>query len=201
MASVVTSASMSLDGYIAGPAESGFELLFAWHNNGDIEVPSADPRWSFRLTAASAEHVRGQLAEFGALVVGRRLFDLTGGWDGSHPFGVPIFVVTHKAPDDWAHPDAPLTFVTDGLESAVRRARAVAGDRAVGVAAGEMARQALDAGLLDEIRVDLVPVLLGGGTRLIGDLADAPVRLGTPVVRESEGVTHLRYPVVRAPGV
>src|SRR2546423_12175246 len=73
MGNVITSASMSLDGFIAGPAETGFEHLFAWHRNGEIEVPSADPRWSYRVSPASAEHLREQMDGFGALVVGRRL--------------------------------------------------------------------------------------------------------------------------------
>ncbi|QXJ23291.1 dihydrofolate reductase family protein [Actinomadura graeca] len=197
MTKVISSASMSLDGFIAGPSESGFEYLFAWHRNGDVNVPSADPRWSFQVTETSADHIREQLATFGALVVGRRLFDVTRGWGGNHPCGVPIFVVTHRAPVDWPHPDAPFTFVTDGLESAVRQAKAVAGERHVGVAAGDMARQALDAGLLDELQIDLVPVLLGSGTRLLGDLAHAPVTLSGPTVAESIGVTHLRYQVNR----
>ncbi|MFI6434940.1 dihydrofolate reductase family protein [Streptomyces sp. NPDC050759] len=196
MGKVVTSASVSLDGFIAGPAETGFEHLFAWHHNGDIEVPSADPRWSFRLSEASADHLRQQMRVFGALVVGRRLFDLTHGWGGSHPFGVPVFVVTHRPPTDWAHPEAPFTFVTDGLDSAVRQAKDCAGERVVGVAAGDLARQALDAGLLDEIHVDLVPVLLGGGSRFIEGLTKTPVTLGTPPrVVESSGVTHLYYEV------
>ncbi|MGI5320902.1 hypothetical protein [Actinomadura nitritigenes] len=74
-------------------------------------------------------------------MVGRKLFDLTQGWGGTHPFGVPVFVVTHKAPDDWRHEG--FTFITDGVENAVRQAADVAGDKAVGVAAGDMARQAL----------------------------------------------------------
>jgi dihydrofolate reductase len=197
MGKVITSASMSLDGFIAGPAETGFEHLFAWHRNGDVEVSSADPRWSFSVAPASADHLREQLDRFGALVVGRRLFDLTQGWGGNHPFGVPIFIVTHQAPVDRAHPEAPYTFVTDGLHSAVRKAKDIAGTKDVGVAAGDLARQALDAGLLDEIHVDLVPVLLGGGTRLVGDLSRTPVRLRTPRVRESAGVTHIQYTVDR----
>jgi dihydrofolate reductase len=112
MSKVITSASMSLDGFIAGPGNSGFEHLFAWHRNGDVEVASADPRWAFQVEAVSATHLRDQLASTGALVVGRRLFDLTNGWGGTHPFGVPVFVVTHAAPRDWPHPDAPFTFVT-----------------------------------------------------------------------------------------
>lgn len=195
MGKVTTSASMSLDGFIAGPAETGFDHLFAWHRNGDIEVPSADPRWSFRLSPPSAEHLRQQMAAFGALVVGRRLFDVTQGWGGGHPFGVPVYVVTHRAPADRAHPEAPFTFVTDGLHSAIQQAKATAGARDVGVAAGDLARQALDAGLVDELHVDLVPVLLGAGTRLVGDLTNAPITLGTPRVVKSAGVTHLYYPV------
>ncbi|MFF4803966.1 hypothetical protein ACFY1U_37260 [Streptomyces sp. NPDC001351] len=79
MGKVITSASMSLDGFIAGPAETGFEHLFGWCRNGDVEVPSADPRWSFRLSPPGAEHLRQRMAAFGALVVGRRLFDVTQG--------------------------------------------------------------------------------------------------------------------------
>jgi dihydrofolate reductase len=195
MSKVTTSASVSLDGFIAGPGNSGFEHLFGWHRNGDVEVATADPRWTFRVAAASATHLRDQLASTGALVVGRRLFDLTDGWGGTHPFGVPVFVVTHEAPHDWPHPDAPFTFVTGGVADAVRQARAVAADRTVGVAAGDIARQALDGGLIDEIQVDLVPVLLGAGTRLFGDLVKAPRTLQQLRVAESAGVTHLYYQV------
>ncbi|GLY89787.1 dihydrofolate reductase family protein [Actinoallomurus iriomotensis] len=195
MGKIVTSASMSLDGYISGPDESGFEHLFGWHQGGDVEFSAADPRWSFRTTEASAGHLREQLAGTGALVVGRRLFDVTEGWGGNHPFGVPVFVVTHRKPDDPPFPGGPFTFVTDGVESAIAQARQVAGGKDVGVAAGQMARQALAAGLLEEIGVDLVPVLLGGGIRFFDTIADAPVVLGAPRVIEGNGVTHLRYPV------
>ena len=196
MSKVITSASVSLDGFIGGPGNSGFEYLFAWHRNGDFEVTSADPRWTFRVAAASATHLRDQLTSTGALVVGRRLFDLTNGWGGSHPFGVPVFVVTHDAPREWPHPNAPFTFVTDGVEDAVRQAKAVARNQAVGVAAGDIARQALDAGLVDEIQIDLVPVLLGAGTRLFGDLVKAPRTMKQLRVVESAGVTHLYYQVL-----
>ncbi|MDL4814386.1 dihydrofolate reductase family protein [Actinomadura opuntiae] len=192
MGKVITSAAMSLDGFIAGPDETGFEHLFAWHATGDVEIPSRDPRWSFRVTSASAPAIHAML-DVGALVVGRRLFDLTQGWGGGHPLGAPVFVVTHRAPDDWAHPDAPFTFVTDGVESAVRQAREAADGKDVGVAAGDLARQALDAGLVDEIWVDLVPVLLGSGTRFVDGLGEAPVVLENPEVLQGDRVTHLRY--------
>ena len=193
MGLVTTSASMSLDGYISGPAESGFEHLFAWHRNGTVEVAANDPRWQFSVTESTAAHLRQQLESTGALVVGRRLYDVADAWGGRHPFDVPVFVVTHRPPTD-VPTGSPFRFVTDGVPAAIQQARQVAGDRTVGVAAGEMARQAVAAGLIDEVHVDLVPVLLGGGTRLFGEL-DKPVQLGSPRVVDSNGVTHLYYVV------
>jgi dihydrofolate reductase len=194
MAKVIIGASMSLDGYIAGPNETGFDHLFAWHNNGEVLIPAADDRWSFHVGKASEPVIR-EYMDVGAIVCGRRLFDITQGWSGSHPLGAPIFVVTHTVPADWPHPDAPLTFVTDGVESAVRQAQSAAGDKNVSVAAGNVGWQAFEAGLVDEVHVELVPVFLGGGTRFVDEIADAPVVLGNPRVIEGDRVTHLRYPV------
>lgn len=191
MAKVITSAAMSLDGYISGPGESGFEHLFGWHQTGDVELGTAHPSLGFKVTPQSGGYLRELVEGTGALVVGRKLFDLTQGWGGTHPFGVPVFVVTHKAPDDWPHEG--FTFVTDGVESAVRQAAEVAGGKAVGVAAGDMACQALAAGLVDEFWIDLVPVLLGGGTPFVGSVAGAPIVLADPRVIEGRGVTHLIY--------
>ncbi|MFE0020699.1 dihydrofolate reductase family protein [Amycolatopsis sp. NPDC059021] len=195
MTKVIAGASMSLDGFIAGPDETGFEHLFRWLGSGDVEVPTADPGHTLRMSAVDAEYLREQWDSTGAIVVGRRLFDFTRGWGGSHPIGRPVVVVTHRVPEGWD--DTPFTFVTDGVASAVERARALAGDGWVGVNGGTMARQCLEAGLLDTIGVDLVPVLLGKGVPLFGELANAPVRLGAPQVVEGSGVTHLRYDVVR----
>jgi dihydrofolate reductase len=194
MTEVYAGASMSLDGFIAGPDESGFEHLFRWMAGGDVEVPTAQPGRTLR-TSASAGILRRQLDDVGALVVGRRLFDLTGGWGGNHPFGVPVVVLTHQVPDGWPRAGAPFTFVTDGIENAIATARTIAEGRHVGVNGGTIARQALDAGLLDRIQVELVPVLLGGGVPLFGELASAPVELDGAEVVEGVGVTHLRYRV------
>jgi len=197
MSKVYTGASMSLDGYISGPNESGFEHLFKWYGNGDVEVPTADPAMTMRITQVSADHFRGIIDGSGALVVGRKLFDSTGGWGGRHPMDRPVVVVTHKAPEDWPA-DTPFTFVTDGIESAIATAKELAGDKVVGVNGGTIARQCLDAGLLDEIWVDLVPVLLGGGTPFFEQLGTAPVELEGPIsVAEGRDVTHLRYRVRR----
>ena len=198
MSKIVAGACMSLDGFIAGPEESGFEHLFAWLGNGDVEVPAAQPERTLRTTAASAEVLREHAAAVGALVVGRRLFDLTKGWGGTHPWGVPVFVVTHSVPGDWADDGNPFTFVTDGVASAVKRAAEVAGeDKVVGVNGGEMTRQCLELGLLDEVGIDLVPVLLGDGVPMFGKVVGAPVRLSNPTVVEGDGVTHLRYRALR----
>jgi dihydrofolate reductase len=198
MTKVYTGASMSLDGYISGPAESGFEHLFKWYGNGDVELPTTHPEMTFRLTPVSAEHFRNVIDMTGALVVGRRLFDLTDGWGGNHPIGKPVVVVTHSVPEGWPRDDAPFTFVTDGIESAIEQAKALAGDKVVGVNGGTIASQCLDAGLLDEVWVDLVPVLLGGGTRFFDQLGGAPFELEGPIsVVEAADVTHLRYRVRR----
>jgi dihydrofolate reductase len=198
MTKVFTGASMSLDGYIAGPGESGFEHLFRWYGNGDVEVPTADPNLTPRMTEESARYFREVADSTGAIVVGRKLFDFTDGWGGTHPLDVPVVVLTHSVPDGWPREGAPFTFVGEGIERAVAAAQAQAGDKAVAVNGGTIARQALDAGLLDEVWVDLVPVLLGGGTPFFSELGTAPVELEGPLsVMDAKDVTHLRYRVRR----
>src|SRR5918998_3310849 len=146
MSKVYTGASMSLDGYIAGPNESGFEHLFKWYGNGDVEVPTTKPDMTLRLTRQSADHWLAAVERTGALVVGRKLFDYTNGWDAEHPMGVPVVVLTHRPPpEDWPQ-NAPFTFVSDGIEAAVAKARALAGDKTVGVNGGPIAGQCLEAG-------------------------------------------------------
>ena len=194
MTAVIANMSMSLDDFIADPSD-GVEHLFKWYGNGDVSVPTAQPDRTFRTSAASAEHLREAFETIGALVSGRRLFDLTGGWGGNHPAGVPVFVVTQNVPDGWPRDDASFTFVTSGVESAIEEARATAGDKYVGVASANIAQQCLNAGLLDEIRVDLIPVLLGDGIRFFDNLKGAPVHLDGPRVIEGTGVTHLHYRV------
>jgi dihydrofolate reductase len=196
MTMVFTGATMSLDGYISGPDETGFEHLFKWYGNGDVVVPTTHEDLTMRLSPVSAEHFRNLMEMTGALVVGRKLFDLTDGWGGIHPLGSPVVVVTHSVPDGWPREDAPFTFVTDGIERAIEQAKELAGDKVVGVNGGTIARQCLDAGLLDEIWVDLAPVLLGGGTPFFAELQRAPVELEGPVsVVQGVDVTHMRFRV------
>jgi dihydrofolate reductase len=200
MGKVMAQAIMSLDGYIA-KQDNTIGRLFDWLQNGEVELrtPAADR--TFHLTAQSAEHWRAWVSSIGALICGRTLFDVADGWNGRHDLDVPDVVVTHQPPTDWvaAHPAAPLTFVTDGVEAAVARAREIAGDRAVLVSGGTIARQCLDLGLLDEVAVDLVPVVMGEGNRpFFGKLSSEDVLLGNPTVCvQGDRVTHLVFPVPR----
>lgn len=196
MGTVVAIMSMSLDGYVAD-ADDGVSDVFGWYFSGDVGVRTASETtgMTFRVSEASAEHLWRLQAEVGAMLTGRRTFEVAEGWAGRHPWDVPAFVVTHDVPDGWPRPGSTVEFVTDGIERAVERAKAAAGPRSVGVHGAETIGSLLDAGLVDELQVDLVPVLLGGGVRLFGDLSDAPLALGSPTVVAAEGVTHLRYPV------
>ncbi len=196
MGKVTTGATMSIDGYIAGPGESGFDLLFRWYNSGDVETPTANPDMTLRTPAASAQHLKELQQGMGALLVGRHLYDMTNAWGGRHPMDVTTVVLTHRPPQDRPLEDENFVFVTEGVETAVAKARQIAGDKNVGVNGGQMARQCLDAGLLDEVHVDLVPVLLGGGTPFFSELGTKPVQLEGPIsVVQGTGVTHITYAV------
>ena len=193
MTKVVAIMSMSLDGYVAD-ANDGVDEVFDWYFSGDVEVPTAST-WTFRVSAPSADHLRGLTAEIGAMLTGRRTFEVAHGWGGQHPWNVPTFVATHHVPDGWPPPGSTVQFVTDGIESAVARAKAAAGPKSVAVHGAQTIQQCLDAGLLDEIHIDLAAVLLGAGVRLFDHLANTPIVLGNPSVVAGVGVTHLRYPV------
>jgi dihydrofolate reductase len=200
MGNVIANATMSLDGYIATP-DDGIGHLFDWYDAGDIEIgnkgrPGDLP--PFHMSKASADYWREFNAELGCLVVGRTLFDVTDGWKGKHPLGTPVVVLTHEPPTDWSYPGSEgFHFVTTGIRDAVELARSLAADKTVAVAAGEMAEQALAAGLLDEIAIDLAPVFLGSGKRFLAGL-DVETLLGdASTVIPSRKVIHLRYPVKR----
>lgn len=196
MTKLVADISMSLDGFVAGPGDDINDLV-AWMFTGEVETPTATEGVAFRTSEASAPVIRGAFEDVGALLSGRRNFDLAQGWGGNHPMGVPTFVVTHAIPDGWPREGSSIHFVTDGLESAVARAREAAGGKIVGVATPNLTQQLLDAGLLDEIHLNLVPVVLGAGVPFFANIASAPVRLEGPDVVDAPGVTHLTYRVKR----
>ena len=195
--------TMSLDGFIAGPNDGpehplgeGGMRLFDWFSAGDTEYGLPGTEMTFMVSSQSVEMLREAHGRMGAFVTGRRTFDITNGWGGNPPLGVPAFVLTHSVPQEWVYEGSPFTFVTDGVESAVEQAKVVAGDKMVAVGAASIVQQCLRAGLLDEIHVDLVPVLLGDGVRLFDHLG-GPVELERTQVVEGVGVTHMTFRVVR----
>jgi dihydrofolate reductase len=197
MSKVIALMSMSLDGYVAD-VNDAVDEPFDWYFSGDVEIPISSPTMdmTFRVSPPSADHLRGLIAEIGAMLTGRRTFEVADGWGGQHPWG-PAFVVTHDVPEGWPRPDSTVHFVTDGIESAVAQAKAAADPRSVAVHGAQTIQQCLDAGLLDEIQLDLAAVVLGSGVRLFDHLANTPLVLGDPKVIAGVGVTHLRYPVTR----
>ena len=156
MTKVIAIMSMSLDGYVAD-ANDGVAEVFDWYFSGDVEVPAASTTsgMTFHVSAPSAGHLRDLQAEVGAMLTGRRTFERADGWGGQHPWDVPAFVVTHNVPDGWPRPGSTVQFVTDGIESAVARAKSAADPKSVGVHGAQTIQQCLDAGLLDEIHIDL----------------------------------------------
>src|SRR4051794_27643695 len=147
MSKVIAIMSMSLDGYVADPND-GVGEVFDWYFSGDvaIETGGADPM-TFKVSGPSAEHIRSLTSELGAVLTGRRTFEVAQGWGGNHAWG-PAFVLTHQIPDGWPRPGSSVHFVSEGIEAAVDRATAAAAGKSVGVHGADTIRQCLDAGLL-----------------------------------------------------
>jgi dihydrofolate reductase len=198
MGTIAAGFSMSLDGFIAGPNDD-VQRLFGWMYLGDtdLKVSTGDRDIELKVSSKSVAQVEERTQAAGAIVSGRRMFDVAGAWGGKHPMDVPVFVVTHTVPHEWVYEGSPFTFVTDGVESALEKARKVAGAKNIGVGGANITRQCLKLGLLDEIQIDLVPVLLGQGVRLFEFLGIEPLELERTGVIESPGVTHLSFRVVK----
>lgn len=193
MTTVVMHNVVSVDGFIAD-ANDDVGPLFDWYGNGGVEINQYA-----RVSKASADYVQPAMARIGTLVVGRHVFDMTNGWEGVPPAGEHLVVVSHRPrPVGW-HPDAPFHFV-DGVAEAVAKARELTGqDRDIGVAAGDVGGQAFALGLVDEVAMDVVPVVFGSGKRYFGSV-DAPHLLEDPhVVIRGDRVLHLRHRVRRQP--
>jgi dihydrofolate reductase len=204
MGKVRTGHTTSLDSFIAGPNDSlevpmgeGGERLLAWYFGGDTEYRLPGTEMVFKVAPQTAELLRKTRTTTGALLTGMRTFDLTHGWGGRHPLDVPVFVVTHKAPPEWVAEGSPFTFVKDGLESAVEQAKVAAGNKDVGVIGANLVQQCIRAGLLDDIHLDVVPVVLGGGIGLFDHLGSGPIELQRTRVIEGAGVTHLTFRLVK----
>ena len=196
MGKVTTQFTMSLDGFIAEPNDE-VGRLFRWYFSGDTSFPVPGSSLAFKVSRVSAGLLQEVWGKIGAIVTGRRDFDVSKAWGGDPPFNVPTFIVTHRVPQEWVKAGSPFTFVTDGVESALAQAKAAAGDKDVSVGGTQITQQCLRAGLIDELQIDLVPILLGAGIRWLDRLGPDPIELENIGVIEGTGVTHLRYRVVK----
>jgi dihydrofolate reductase len=203
MGKVIFNMTMSLDGFVAGPNDSpenglgdGGEGLFNWYFNGDTDVFISEGTPPLKVSKQSAELMREAFSKLGAGIWGRRTFDIAHGWGGNPP-GSPAFIVTHNVPQEWVKEGSPFTFVTDGVESAIRQAKEVAGDKEVVICTPSILQQALKAGLVDEIYVDLAPILIGGGVSMFDHLGIGPVDLECMQVTQTPDVIHLAYRVIK----
>jgi dihydrofolate reductase len=203
MSKVIFNITVSLDGFVAGPNDSpeqglgeGGDVLFNWYFSGDTEIVLSEGTPVLKVSAQSAELMKAAFETYGAGVWGRRTFDIAHAW-GGHPPGTPCFIVTHRPPQEWVYEGSPFTFVTDGVESAIRQARQAAGDKDVVLCTASILQQGLQAGLVDEIHLDVAPVLLGRGVRLFDRIGEQPLVLEMIRAIAAPGVTHLGYRVVK----
>jgi len=192
MGKIFTHLTMSLDGFIANPDDTPGEI-FDWYQAGDVSFPSANEDVSLEVDEASAEVLHELVDGVGALVCGRRLFDITDGWGDQHPMGAPVVVVTHRPvenPERWPR----TTFVGDVAEG-IAAAREIAEDRDVTILSPNIIQQALDLGVVDEVCVSIAPALYGEGIPYFAKLERGHVLFDDPVVVQGTGAVHLRYPV------
>ncbi len=201
MGAVIMHNVVSVDGFIAN-AQDQVGPLFDWYANGDVEVFAGG---EIKVSQASADYVKAMLAGIGSMVIGRHLFDITNGWEGAAPAGDHVVVVSHRPrPSDW-HPEgfnpvhprerqASYYFISD-VAQAIAKAKELAGERTVVVSAGDVGGQALALGLVDEVAMDVAPVVFGSGKRYFGSV-DAQYLLEDPhTVIQGNRVLHLRYRV------
>ncbi|MGI5271611.1 dihydrofolate reductase family protein [Nonomuraea sp. CA-218870] len=193
MSKVVMYGTASVDGFVADDNDQPGPL-FDWLSNGDVPL---DGSGELKVSRTSYDYTRPYWDRIGVTIVGRHVFDLTDGWDGKPPGGIDhVVVVTHRpAPEGW-DPEAPFHFV-GGVEAAVARARELAGERMIEVAAGDVGGQMLAAGLVDEVRMDVVPVVLGSGKRYFGSVSAQHLLEDPDVVIQGDRVLHLLYRVRR----
>jgi dihydrofolate reductase len=200
---VIVDLSMSLDGFITGPNDSielplgeGGERLHDWIFGGKSDRSGTSPRTS--ATDSNREVLDEAFETTGATVMGRRWFDIgEKPWGDDPPFHVPVFVLTHHPRETIKKGKTMFTFITDGIESALEKARAAAGDKNVDVGAANVAQQYIRARLVDELHIHLVPILLGGGVRLFEHLGTEPIELKKTRLIELPDVTHLRFRVIK----
>lgn len=198
MATVIMHAVASLDGFIADE-DDGVGPLFDWYFNGHLPLTdeAGEARHApFRVGERSHAYTRAMWDAVGATVMGRRLFDLTNGWEAEPPAGEHIVVVSHRPkPDGW-HPEADVPFFDD-VTAAIGEARRRAGNRTVALCAGDVGGQALALGLVDEVAIDVVPVVFGRGRHYFGAVDSEHLLEDPHVVIPGDRVLHLAYRVRR----
>jgi dihydrofolate reductase len=199
MSLVVMHNVTSVDGYIADD-DDDVGPLFEWYFNGDQPLAAGemdDPvPGGFGVSQASRDYVQPFWDGIGSMVIGRHLFDMTNGWEGRPPAGEHVVVVSHRPkPDGW-HPEASYHFVDD-VAAAIAKAKELAGERNVAVASGDVGGQALALGLVDEVAMDVVPVVFGSGKRFFGSVDGQHLLEDPDVVIRGDRVLHLRYRVRR----
>lgn len=200
MATVFTSMSVSVDGYVAGrddragqPLGIGGDTLFRWYTDGTLPAARYP---DFRLSQESKRYFDAICDRIGAIVTGRRTYDLASGWSGDGPLpGVPTVILTHEVPEIVPQGSSEYLFVDEGIEVAINKALAAAGGKDVSLMGSGPVQQALRSELLDEIHLSLVPVLLGGGVRLLDRFGGMATNLDCFAVVDAPGVTHLSYRV------
>ncbi|MBC9712659.1 dihydrofolate reductase family protein [Streptomyces sp. TRM66268-LWL] len=191
MGKVVMQNVVSVDGFIADRNDD-VGPLFEWYGNGDTDLGGP----GLKVSKTSAAYVQPLWDSLGTLVIGRRLFDMTNGWEGKAPAGQHVVVVSHRPkPEGW-HPEASYHFEGD-VRSALAKAQELAGERPVGVAAGDVGGQALALGLVDEVAMDVVPVVFGSGKRFFGSVDSQHLLEDPHVVIQGDRVLHLCYRVRR----
>jgi len=203
MGKVTFNMTMSLDGFVAGPNDGpenglgdGGDGLFTWYFSGDTEVFMSEGVPPLKVSKQSAELLKEAISNYGAGVWGRRTFDIAHAWGGNPP-GSPAFIVTHNVPQEWVKEGSPFIFVTDGVESAIHKAMKAAGDKDVVICTPSILQQALKAGLVDEIHVDVAPILIGGGVSLFNQFGIGPINLECIRALQTPHVTHLGFRVVK----
>jgi dihydrofolate reductase len=192
---------VSVDGFIADDNDD-VGPLHEWYFSGDTPVTEGGNQQfdhsgagsRFKVSAASAEYVRSMWDAIGVIVMGRHLFDLVNGWEGDPPTGDHVVVVSHRPkPDGW-HPEASYVFV-DSVTAALDKAQELAGERTIAVNAGEVGGQILTAGLVDEVAMDVVPVVFGSGKRYFGSVDRQHLLEDPHVVIRGDRVLHLKFKV------
>jgi dihydrofolate reductase len=198
MATVVMHAVVSVDGFIADENDD-VGPLFEWYFNGDrplVEETLEERHAAFRISRRSQEYVSSLWGSIGATIQGRHLFDLTNGWEAQPPAGEHLLVVSHRPkPEGW-HPEADVPFFAD-VTAAVEEAKTRAGEGVVAVCAGNVGGQALALGLVDEVAMDVVPVVFGKGKRYFGPVDSQHLLEDPDVVIRGDRVLHVRYRVRR----